>query len=431
LVIASGNVGLGTNSMSTWTGATSVIESANTSLFFGQSTDIHILSNAYINTNWKYKSNGYAAGYYMNNGAHGWRIASSGTTGNTVSWTEAMTLTNAGNLGVGTTTPTSLQGGMTGLSGRVFQLQNSGGIAQFDISAGSSGVSALGFEVANATSTKRFFQQIFDGANNVFKFRTLNESSGAVTQDNILALSNSNGNVAIGAAPSSYRFDVQGGQINSSGGFCIAGDCKTAWSQLGSSQWSTSGTTINYSTGNVGIATTSPSERLEVTGNIKASGSVNSAGGFCISGDCKTAWSELASQWNTSGTTINYSTGNVGIATASPTEKLQVTGNIKASGSTARPGGSVSPVIARQRGHSLPASGAQAARRSTTQPETSAWRPLRQLKSYKLLATSKRRAQRTPLVVSASRVIARQRGHSLAAANGARAVRQSITQLAT
>jgi hypothetical protein len=40
------------------------------------------------------------------------------------------------------------------------------------------------------------------------------------------------GNVGIGGAPSGYKLDVQGGQINTAGGLCIAGDCKTAWSQV-------------------------------------------------------------------------------------------------------------------------------------------------------------------------------------------------------
>jgi len=41
------------------------------------------------------------------------------------------------------------------------------------------------------------------------------------------------GNVGIGTVSPGYKLDVQGGQANASGGLCIAGDCKTAWSQVG------------------------------------------------------------------------------------------------------------------------------------------------------------------------------------------------------
>jgi len=179
-----------------------------------------------------------------------------------------------GNIGMGTSNPTSLQGGLSGLSGRVFQIQNNAGMAQLDISsAGAGNVSALGFEVGDGTATKRLLQQVYIGASNAFKFRTLNEATGALTQDNILVLKNT-GNIGVGIAEPGYRLDVQGGQINTSEGLCIAGDCKTAWSQVGS-QWTTSGTTINYATGNVGIGTATPTEKLDVNGNIKVSGNIN------------------------------------------------------------------------------------------------------------------------------------------------------------
>lgn len=88
------------------------------------------------------------------------------------------------------------------------------------------------------------------------------------------------------------------------------------------------------------IALTTPSAFAEnaafglgvVGGLLSAkSGSVN-AKEFCFNGDCKTSWSQVASQWTTSGANIsNSNTGNVGIGTgaAAPSEKLEVNGNIK------------------------------------------------------------------------------------------------------
>ena len=48
----------------------------------------------------------------------------------------------------------------------------------------------------------------------------------------------------------------------------------------------------------------------------------------------------VASQWTSSGSNIYYNTGNVGIGT-SPTEKLDISGNIKCSGKLTIPTGPV------------------------------------------------------------------------------------------
>lgn len=74
------------------------------------------------------------------------------------------------------------------------------------------------------------------------------------------------------------------------------------------------------SDGNVGIGTTSPTEKLDVIGNIKGSG-------LCIGSDCRTSWPTSAtSQWVTSGANIYYNAGSVGIGTGAPAYTLQVAG---------------------------------------------------------------------------------------------------------
>jgi hypothetical protein len=81
-----------------------------------------------------------------------------------------------------------------------------------------------------------------------------------------LVLNSTGGSVGIGTATPNalYKLDVSG-SVNSSGGLCMAGDCKTAWSQVGgASQWTTGGSNIYFNTGSVGIGTATPSSALDV-----------------------------------------------------------------------------------------------------------------------------------------------------------------------
>jgi hypothetical protein len=64
-----------------------------------------LISNAYYDSSWKYGYNGAAAYYANSAGQHRWYTAPSGTAGNAITFTQAMTLTAAGDLGVGQTSP--------------------------------------------------------------------------------------------------------------------------------------------------------------------------------------------------------------------------------------------------------------------------------------------------------------------------------------
>jgi len=66
------------------------------------------LQNAYNDgTNYRYVGTAAASNYQQSSGSHIWNQAASGTAGNTISFTQAMTLDANGFFGVGTTSPAS------------------------------------------------------------------------------------------------------------------------------------------------------------------------------------------------------------------------------------------------------------------------------------------------------------------------------------
>jgi hypothetical protein len=63
-----------------------------------------ITAGAYFDgTNWKYAQNSFASYYQTSSGGHTWTTAASGTAGNNITFTTVMTLSAAGNLGIGVT----------------------------------------------------------------------------------------------------------------------------------------------------------------------------------------------------------------------------------------------------------------------------------------------------------------------------------------
>jgi len=86
-----------------------------------------------------------------------------------------------------------------------------------------------------------------------------------------------------------------------------------------STQWTDgSSNKIYYNTGNVGIGSSNPGFKLDVSGNINFTGNLY-----------KNSSLYEGSQWTTSGNTIFYNTGNVGIGKTPTLAKLDISGNLR------------------------------------------------------------------------------------------------------
>jgi hypothetical protein len=197
------------------------------------------------------------------------------------------------------------------------------------------------------------YTKIRPGGNSDMFFGTAN-TGGSVMIDHLML--SSEGNVGIGTSTPSARLQVDGSiqTIGNGAGFAMFNRATNAIS----SQWysPTAGETRLYdqvansdrltinASGNVGIGTSTPSERLQVEGHILSNGHIKTTGsgaGFVM---FNRATNEISSVWysptagetrlydqvaNIDRLTINAS-GNVGIGTTSPhaDAKLAVNGNI-------------------------------------------------------------------------------------------------------
>ena len=106
---SSGNLGLGVTPSAWFTSGKAVQVGAGASLT-GTTTASQMLlgANYYFNgTNNIYIASQQASYYQQLSGVHSWYTAASGTAGNAISFTQAMTLDASGNLGVGETSPSS------------------------------------------------------------------------------------------------------------------------------------------------------------------------------------------------------------------------------------------------------------------------------------------------------------------------------------
>jgi hypothetical protein len=359
-----GNVGLGTSAP-----GVALEVAQNRAIRVGQATlssggDYANFSNHgwYNGTAWQV--DGLAGAIYNLNGAqHTWYTHN--TAGVT---TPLMQLGADGSLGIGTQSPSSrlhVNGGSIRLAATAgetpFQLYSYANSSSLWLASGNPSTSEIHLSPGYAVDFDRSLAvQYTPGSTGatagILKIGQLNKNNANWTHG-VTALFtngterlriNSTGNVGIGTASPAFKLDVAGQIRSSSGGIVFPDGTVQTTAGGGSSQWTTSGANIYYNVGggNVGVGTANPLGRFHVNGVSPGSWGTavfsgtqwsthinynidNSEDTYIRGG--KTTSRVVINDQN-SGPVLALGTGNFGIGTPTPTEKLEVVGNIKVSG---------------------------------------------------------------------------------------------------
>ena len=355
-VTDSGNLGLGVTP-SAWAsgiarialqvGVVSVSTNVGNDAFWGTNYYDDGTNNRYINSD-------FSLIYAQQSGSHIWYNAPSGTAGAAITFTQAMTLTAAGNLLVGTTTDAGYKLDVNGTGRFSNELRIDGaGIKLFVNGSDSLG----GFFYQQSITGTTYANNMQMGASGDNQFWNYTTGGGWVKQLSI---------ATTGAATFETTSSANAifNSTNASGGFIAFRRSGTNIGYLGNSAQlgigtlnalelradnnlfltTTSGTLSILSTGNVGIGTASPNVILEVGGLVADVTKTVFRSSLAVAptayyNDITAIYSGASAQANklqinyangyTSGTGIVLQgDGNVGIGTDSPSEKLTVYGAV-------------------------------------------------------------------------------------------------------
>jgi hypothetical protein len=270
---SSGNLGLGVTPSASWFASSKAIQIGSAGApYMGlvqQTTttcDGYMLWGARLSGDraFQYVTTGDApAAYRQNAGSHAWFSAASGTAGNTVSFTQAMTLTSGNNLGLGTTSPTNTAGFSRQLQieGTTAALTLSGTTGTGKYTLGVPGTNAFGLW-DNTASAYRLF---VDSSGNVgigtssplYHVMVLRRTGSTITAPLLNLQSQTSGSVD---GDSFILFGTQ--SANWSAGVDQA-DSNKFRIEPSTTLGAADGLTITTA-GNLGIGTASPTHRLDV-----------------------------------------------------------------------------------------------------------------------------------------------------------------------
>jgi hypothetical protein len=269
-----GNVGIGTTTTSS-DDANATFALPNARLYVrgaataGATTDIVFRGGLEGNNNGKVKvwlanDAGHSSYIQSEHTSSGNTQLTFGTASGNVLPVERMRIDNAGNVGIGITDPANklhiihsstalipdTAGGIGLYVSNPTNTANHNSIISNRIAGSLANKVIYSMDVSGAYGWSMYMQ----GNDTTNKSLRFNSSWDATNGTDRIVINGANGNVGIGPGNPNYKLDVSG-DINITGYFRVNGVLFTGSSP---SQWTTSGTTIYYNAGNVGIGTTTP-----------------------------------------------------------------------------------------------------------------------------------------------------------------------------
>jgi hypothetical protein len=190
---ASGNLGLGVTP-SAWASGYKAIElSTRGANLTGDANFnyVYLGANCYNDGAWKYKVNGYASRFVQGDGTHVWYNAPSGTAGNAITFTQAMTLDASGNLGIGTSAPQTY--GVPDAKNLV--IGQGGSNTGITLSAFNTGSSSISFSDQASPSSARGYM-LYNHSGDSLSFATFGSERMRITSDGLLQFNSGYGSVA-------------------------------------------------------------------------------------------------------------------------------------------------------------------------------------------------------------------------------------------